>query len=150
MAAASSLKYWVPGLLALAAVLATCGTTPPEAPPDATRDRLPGTWLREYEADGVKARRVLKLDADGAFFEKVRATDAAGRSNEQVHEGTWLYDGTNLKRRYTSMNGKPPSRLNLPIATFEVSFPSRDEFLGVDHIHGNRVHYRRVAAGTQP
>ncbi|QJW83910.1 hypothetical protein HK414_07770 [Ramlibacter terrae] len=48
------------------------------------------------------------------------------------------------------MNGEPPSRLNLPIATFQIAFEAPDEFVGVDHIHGNRVRYRRVAAGTQP
>lgn len=158
MAAAAFLKYWAPGLVALAALLVTCAGPSPEAAapaseaeaPDTVRERLQGTWLREYEVRGVKARRVLRLGADGAFHEKVRAVDAAGAVAEQVHEGTWLYDGTNLKRRYTLMNGEPPSRLNLPIATFQIAFEGRDAFVGIDHIHGNRVHYRRVAAGTQP
>ncbi len=48
------------------------------------------------------------------------------------------------------MNGKPPSRLNLPFATFQVSFEHSDEFIGIDHIHGNSVRYRRVAPDTQP
>jgi hypothetical protein len=63
---------------------------------------------------------------------------------EFAHEGTWLFDGTNLKRKYTLMDGKPPSRLNVPFATFEITFASRNSFTGVDHIHGHRIEYRRL------
>ncbi|MDB5750432.1 MAG: hypothetical protein JWP65_853 [Ramlibacter sp.] len=157
MSGASFLKFWAPGLLALGMLLATCAAPPGGAAhPDAdeaaddTRQRLQGTWLREYEAKGIRARRVLVLEPDGAFREKVRATDGAGRATEQAHEGTWLFDGTNLKRKYTLMNGRPPSRLNLPLATFQIAFETPNEFLGVDHIHGNKVRYRRVAAGMEP
>jgi hypothetical protein len=110
---------------------------------------LPGTWLRESRIDGISTRRILTLDPDHRFREAVRVIDAAGRSTEYTHEGTWLYDGTNLKRKYTLMNGRPPSRLNLPFATFQITFDSPREFRGVDHIRGNRIEYRRVAADTQ-
>ena len=109
---------------------------------------LQGSWLREYEEGGVRARRLLVLSADGSFSERVRITDAAGSVTEHQHEGTWLYDGTNLKRKYTSMDGKPPSRLNLPFAAFEVKFASKNEFVGVDNVHRNEVRYRRVQAET--
>jgi hypothetical protein len=115
-----------------------------------TADMLRGSWLREYTEDGVRVRRVLDLQPDGAFRESVQVVDASGRRTEFVHQGTWLYDGTNLKRRYTSMNGKPPSRLNVPFATFELAFGSRNEFVGVDHVHGHRVEYHRVAPDTRP
>lgn len=105
---------------------------------------LRGTWLREYGDDGVQVRRVLSLEAGGSFHETVRIVDAAGRVTQQAHEGTWVYDGTNLKRKYTLMNGQPPSRLNVPFATFEVRFDTPNEFTGVDHIHGHRIHYRRM------
>ncbi|QJW83911.1 hypothetical protein HK414_07775 [Ramlibacter terrae] len=85
MAAPAFLKFWAPGLVALAALLATCAEAPATDP---VSERLQGTWLREYEATGVKAARVLRLDPGGAFVEKVRAADAAGRAAEQVHEGT--------------------------------------------------------------
>ena len=113
-------------------------------------ERLQGTWLREYATEGFKARRILTLQLDGSFLERVRVVDEAGGTTEYVHEGTWLYDGTNLKRKYTLMNGRPPSRLNLPFATFQIYFEHSDEFLGIDHIHGHRVRYRRVAPDTQP
>ncbi len=110
---------------------------------------LPGTWLRESEADGISTRRLLTLDPDHRFHEAVRVTDAAGRSTDFAHEGTWLYDGTNLKRKYTAMNGQAPSRLNLPFATFQITFDSPREFRGIDHIRGHRIEYRRVAPDTR-
>lgn len=151
-----ALKSWAPGLLALGALLFSCdgsllsgaASTALARAPDDTAQLLPGTWLRETVTNGVKARRMLTLGPDGAFRETVRVRDDAGAVTDFVHEGTWLYDGTNLKRRYTLMNGKPPSRLNLPFATFQVKFESRNEFVGVDHIRGNRIHYQRVPAET--
>ncbi|TWO64895.1 hypothetical protein FN976_27725 [Caenimonas sedimenti] len=149
--------YWGFAALAVAALLAFNDQVAPRAAgpsntlgQDEVAQLLPGTWLREYGADAVQARRVLQLAADGGFRETVRATGASGETIEHVHEGTWLYDGTNLKRKYTLMNGRPPSRLNLPFATFQIAFETRNEFVGTDHIHRNRIRYRRVADGTQP
>ena len=136
----------VPALLALAVLLAACeGPQPQDA-----EQRLYGTWLREFDEHGIRSRRVLVLRPDGVFHESVRIVDASGAVTEQAHEGTWFYDGTNLKRKYTLMNGRAPSRLNLPFATFEIRFETRNEFTGVDHIHGNRIVYRRVAEETKP
>jgi hypothetical protein len=112
------------------------------------RQQLQGTWLREGAAEGMRVHHVLELGADGAFAERVQMTDRAGRVREYTHAGTWLYDGTNLKRKYSLINGKPPSRLNLPFATFEISFPTRNEFVGVDHVYGNRIEYRRVGTSV--
>ncbi len=117
--------------------------------PEEAEQQLVGTWLREHQDKGVRSRRLLRLDADGSFEEKVRLTDAAGVVSEHLHAGTWLFDGTNLKRKYTLMNGQPPSRLNLPFATFQIELPSRNELVGTDHIHKHRVHYRRVQPETE-
>ena len=151
-----SLKVWLPAVLAAGALLSTC-----QAPatgvevvsasgfvgdPEAL---LPGTWLREVETDGIATRRILTLESNHLFHEAVRVTDASGRSVEYAHEGTWLYDGVNLKRKYTLMNGRPPSRLNLPFATFQITFDSPREFRGVDHIRGHTIEYHLVAPGTQ-
>jgi hypothetical protein len=149
---------WAPSLIALGVMLSTCELSPLDPAHSAgmaqaiqdVEERLQGTWLREYAIQGVEARRILTLQLDGSFLERVRVVDKAGGITNYVHEGTWLYDGTNLKRKYTLMNGKPPSRLNLPFATFQISFEHSDEFLGIDHIHGHRVRYRRVAPDTQP
>ena len=141
------------GVLALGAVLAQCAPAPDSGlafNAEETADLLPGTWLREYGEKGVQVRRLLTLEPRGSFHEVARVTDANGSVTRFEHEGTWLYDGTNLKRKYTVVNGQPPSRLNLPFATFEIAFASRNEFAGVDHIHGNRIAYRRVAPDTVP
>ena len=150
------LKVWLPVLLAAGALISTCQA--PEAGHEVTSATgfrgdpemlLPGTWLRETQAEGVLGRHLLTLGQDHRFHEAVRLVDGTGHAADYVHEGTWLYDGTNLKRRYTSMNGQPPSRLNLPFATFQITFDSPRVFHGVDHIHGNEIEYRRVSADTQ-
>jgi hypothetical protein len=147
MSGVSFLKSWAPVLLALALLAATFDS--PLTDTDAQR-RLQGTWLREATEQGVTARHLLVLAADGGFRESVRVVDPAGAVTNYLHAGTWLYDGTNLKRKYTVVNGQPPSRLNLPFATFEIAFASPNEFAGIDHIHGNRIAYRRVAPETGP
>ena len=145
VAAGALLSIWrapSPGVAAGVEVMSASGYVgDPEA-------MLPGTWLRETQADGITTRRLLTLEPDHTFRESVRVIDATGRPTDFVHEGTWLYDGTNLKRKYTLMNGKPPSRLNLPFATFQITFDSPREFRGVDHIRGHRIEYRRVAPDT--
>lgn len=145
--------------LALGAGLATCAQPPERAVAmdagvqygaDEIADLLPGTWLREYTEEGVQVRRLLTLDPRGEFREVSRVTDVSGEVSEFVNEGTWLYDGTNLKRRYTSLGGSPPSRLNVPFVTLAVSFDSRNAFTGLDRIHGRNIHYERVAPETEP
>jgi hypothetical protein len=134
---------WIAAMLALAVLLPTGEGASSETAATGA-ETLRGTWLREYTEKGVMVRRVLVLEPGGTFRETARVAADKGEVTQFVHEGTWLYDGTNLKRKYTSMNGKPPSRLNVPFATFEIAFSSRNEFQGVDHIHGHRIHYRRV------
>ena len=150
-------KVWLlPAMLAAGALLSMCQA--PGTGPEVTsatgylgdpESLLPGTWLRESQVEGVTTRRILTLGADHRFREAVRVVDVTGRSADFVHEGTWFYDGTNLKRKYTSMNGQAPSRLNVPFATFQITFDSPRVFRGVDHVHGNKVEYNRVADDTQ-
>ena len=143
--------------LFLGAVIAQCSNPPDsgESGPAAAfnqaeaADLLPGTWLREYVEQGMQVRRLLALDAQGGFRELSRVTQPGGQVTEYVHEGTWVFDGSNLKRRYTSVNGESPSRLTMPFATFAIVFDTRNEFTGVDHIHGHTIHYHRVDDGTQ-
>ena len=113
-------------------------------------DRLPGAWLREFEEKGVAVRRVLVLETDGRFTEKVRIIDAGGAVTLQSHAGLWFYDGTNLKRKYTRMNGKPPAAPTIPFVTFELKFVSRNEFIGIDRIRRREVRYQRVQLETAP
>jgi hypothetical protein len=147
-------RAWLPRstagvLLALALLLPACDGPPVATTAEDIEQRLVGSWVREYQGDGVRSRRILVLAADRTFRETVRVTDHAGAPKEFLHEGTWFYDGTNLKRKYTLVNGEPPSRLNLPFVTFQIEFRSRNEFVGVDHIHRNRIEYRRVQPETE-
>ena len=145
MPSAASGRPWLFALLAFAALLSTCdgpfslnsasALTPGSRAE--VQQQLQGTWMRETVVDGVQARGVLRLQPAGAFTESVAVAGADGVVRHFEHAGTWLYDGTNLKRKYTSMNGRPPSRLNLPFATLQVTFDSRNDFTGVDHIHGH-------------
>lgn len=127
---------------------AACDNAPVDSPAQETQQRLVGTWLREFMEDGVRVRRVLVLETDGHFGESVRITDATGAVTEHRHAGTWLYDGTNLKRRYTRMDGEQPSAPLVPYATFEIRFSSKAEFVGIDHVRRREVRYQRVADGT--
>jgi hypothetical protein len=138
------------GLLLLAAALAGCGDPPDDSPRHQIAERLVGTWLREYDEEGIRVRRILVLRADGTFRELSVVSQARGAVAENEHEGDWSFDGTNLKRHYTRVNGEPPSRLRPPFATFELRFESPNEFVGVDNVHRRRVLYRRVGEGTLP
>ena len=67
-----------------------------------------------------------------------------------AHSGDWLFDGTNLKRRYTLIDGRLPSAPTFPYAAFEFRFESRNVFIGTDNIRKRQVRYQRVADGTLP
>jgi hypothetical protein len=128
-------------------LLAALGLAGCDNPPDAeadTREQLVGTWLREIDEGGIKARRVLVLEASGKFRETTRITGADGAEKLVTGEGDWLFDGRNFKRRYARVEGG-----RIQFATFEVKFPSRTEFTGVDNVHKVQVTYRRVSEGTQ-
>lgn len=149
-------KAWSAHLLAFATALAAglvcgCDSGPgEESPAEPVQERLVGTWLREYQDQATVVRRVLVLEPGGAFREMSTVTDAGVPPALHTHEGEWLFDGTNLKRRYLRVDGHLPSAPMVPFATFEIRFPSRNEFIGVDHVHRHEVHYQRVAEGTVP
>jgi hypothetical protein len=48
------------------------------------------------------------------------------------------------------VDGRQPVAPMVPFATFELRFPSRNEFIGVDNVRQREVRYRRVAEGTLP
>ena len=138
--------------LMLLQTLAACDGAPSNAPADAIGERLTGTWLREYEESGVRVRRVLVLDGDGTFREmsSVRQAQPDGPPSLSTASGEWVFDGTNLKRHYRLINNKPLSAPNYPFATFEIRFPDRTHFVGLDRVRRIEVTYQRVAEGTQP
>jgi hypothetical protein len=130
--------------------LGACGQSPGSDATQDTRERLVGTWLRDYEEGQVRVRRVLVLDANGQFHEASRITEQGATEIAHTGEGDWLFDGTNLKRHYTRVDGKATSAPIVPFATFELRFPSRNEFIGLDRVRRVEVSYRRVEDGTEP
>ena len=136
---------WVACLLVQA-----CDSAPSDQANELVRGQLVGTWLRAYDENGTQVRRILVLNPDGKFSEMVSIVEHGAPALRKSHAGEWLFDGTNLKRRYTSINGEPVRAPAAPFATFEVTFPTRSEFIGIDHIHKRDVRYQRVDEGTQP
>ena len=141
-------RRWIVWVLS-GAGLAACDNPPDDVPGDEVRQRLVGTWLREYEDGDTRVRRVLVLAQDGSFRE---ASRLVGPAAPESHSGAgdWVFDGTNLKRKYARIDGKPVSAPTMPFATFEISFKSRHEFAGVDHVRRLEVLYRRVEDDLQP
>ena len=137
-------------LLVAAAVGAGCGGPPDDSQVQDTRQRLAGTWLREYHEGDVRVRRVLVLTPGGLFTESVVASAPEGTRLHHSHSGEWHYDGINLKRRYTLIDGRKPSAPAFPYAAFQVAFESRHVFVGTDNIRRRQVRYERVSEGTAP
>jgi len=139
----------IPALL-LAVLGAGCGPPAEDVQLQDTRQRLAGTWLREYQDGDVRVRRVLVLAPGGHFTEEVVAAAPAGTVAHNRHSGEWHYDGTNLKRRYTLIDGRKPSAPSFPYAAFQVAFESRYVMVGTDNVRKRQVRYQRVSEGTAP
>jgi hypothetical protein len=131
-----------------ASLLAGCDPAPDQT--EEIRERQVGTWLRDYEENGTRVRRVLVLEPQGRFRETSRSLGPKEAGVRHSHEGEWLYDGTNLKRRYTLMDGEPVSAPQMPFVAFQVRFTGSHEFSGTDNVRQREVRYHRVPAGTEP
>ncbi len=142
-------RRWAIMTGALAGIFMTaCSGPPADSPVDAVRQQLVGSWLRDYQQEGANVKRLLVLGDDGRFSETARVVDAAGAVANHAHAGEWTYDGTNLKRRYTSFNGKQPSAPTMPYVTYQLRFESKYEFVGTDNVRKREVRYQRVEAGS--
>ena len=149
MASMNKMSRFCAGLM-LAGALAACNGPPDDSHAKEVQLKLMGTWLRDYEENGTRVRRVLVLAPDGRFSEMSKATQHDAIMAQHEHSGEWHFDGTNLKRRYTSIDGRQPSAPKFPYAAFEVRFESRNEFIGTDNVRQRQVRYQRVADDTQP
>jgi len=140
----------LPLLLSAALLVAGCEPTPSQAGREEIQEQLVGTWLREYEQDGAQVRRVLVLEPDGRFLERSRNLGPVAAGERHRHEGRWLFDGTNLKRHYRLIDGKPTAAPTVPFAAFQIEFNGSHEFTGIDNVRRRRLRYQRVADGTEP
>jgi hypothetical protein len=129
---------------------ATGAAPDPQARAEAVRQRLVGTWLREYEQEGTRVRRILVLNDDGKFTETYRVDGQSDAGLSPGHTGTWLFDGTNLKRHYQYIDGKQTTRASVLFAALDIRFSGNHEFTGTDHVRKRAVRYARVEAGTLP
>ena len=136
--------------LVAAALAGGWGRPPDDSQTQQVRERLVGTWVREYQEQATIVRRVLVLESSGVFRERSIVTGEGAAAVAHEGEGDWLFDGTNLKRHYRRVDGHALSAPTIPFATFAVRFPSHNEFIGLDHIRKVQVHYLRVAEGTEP
>lgn len=136
--------------LMLVGALAACNGPPDDSRAEDVQLQLMGTWLRDYEENGTRVRRVLVLEQDGRFSEMSKIVQHDAIVDRHDHAGEWHFDGTNLKRRYTSIDGAQPSAPMFPYAALELRFESRNEFIGMDNVRQRQVRYQRVADGTQP
>lgn len=109
-------------------------------------EHLPGTWIRVDEGENSVIKKNLVLTQNGDFSESTLIVSNNGEIQSHRHTGKWLFDGVNLKRKYDFMDGRAPSRMNLPFVTFEIHFLSKNEFEGIDHIHNNHIHYVRESS----
>lgn len=137
-------------LLSTALMAAGCEPTPSQAGREEIQEQLVGTWLREYEQDGARVRRILVLEPDGRFHEDSRNLGPVAAGERHRHEGRWLFDGTNLKRHYSLIDGKPTAAPTVPFAAFQIEFTGSHEFTGTDNVRHRRLSYQRVADGTEP
>lgn len=159
-AGAAVARLWagVPVVMVLLVALAGCSpqadannpAPDPQADAESVRQRLVGTWLREYEQDGTRVRRVLVLQDDGKFTETYRVDGQPDAGLSPGHTGTWLFDGTNLKRHYQFIDGKQATRASVLFAALDIRFSGKHTFNGTDHVRKRQVRYERVEAGTVP
>lgn len=136
--------------LTLAVVLAACNAPPDDSKAAEVQLQLTGTWLRGYDENGARVRRVLVLAQDGRFSEMTQADQRGAIVAQHTHSGEWHFDGTNLKRRYTRIDGRQPSAPMFPYAAMQIRFESRNEFIGTDNVRKREVRYQRVEDGTLP
>ena len=139
----------LPGVL-FCSLLGACNNPPVDSPADQVRLQLEGRWLRDYRQEDARVQRLLTLEANGRFYEQATVFHPDGAITEHAHEGQWVFDGTNLKRKYSSFDGKKPSAPTLPYITHQIRFESRQEFIGIDNVRQREVRYHRLREGLAP
>ena len=117
-----------------------------------TRDvkaRLVGTWSTESAEHGGVARRVLSLQADGRVRETVRIVAPSGASDLNSRDGEWFFDGVNIKRKYTYVDGKPLTNAHFIYETHELKSLTESELVAASNVGRGELRFRREAPGTE-
>ena len=111
--------------------------------------RLVGTWFVESQEHGGIARRTLTLEANGHVKDTVRLVAPSGASDVQSREGEWFFDGVNLKRKYTYVDGKPLTNAHFIYETYELKSVTASELVASSNVGRGEVHLKRDESGGQ-
>ncbi|MBC5768339.1 hypothetical protein [Ramlibacter albus] len=118
-----------------------------------TRDvkaRLVGTWFAESQEHGGVARRALTLEAGGHLKESVRIIAPNGASDLESREGEWFFDGVNLKRKYTYVDGQPLTNAHFIYDTHELRSVTASELVAVSNVGRGELRLKREQGGVRP
>lgn len=117
-----------------------------------TRDvkaRLVGTWSTEATEHGGVARRVLTLQADGRVKESVRIVAPSGASDLNSRDGEWFFDGVNIKRKYTHVDGRPLTNAHFIYETHELRSLTESELVAASNVGRGELRFRKEASGQE-
>jgi hypothetical protein len=115
----------------------------------AVKARLVGSWVVESDEHGGTARRVLTLQPDGHVKEIVRLVAPSGASATESREGEWFFDGVNLKRKYTYVDGKPLTNAHFIYETHELKSVTASELVASSSVGRGEVRLKRHIVGGQ-
>lgn len=143
------MNHLLPILLAALTITAGCDDAQTQRIEE-TREKLAGTWLHESSAGDWNKRRVLSLQVDGKFVERIQVAGGNGEAEKLELAGEWSYDGMNLKRRYLQENGRQFSGGKMRFATFPLVEVSASSLVLDSTVERQQLGYRRVPEGTLP
>lgn len=129
-----------------AALLAGCQ----DAGTQQTKARLVGTWTSESSSQAGVTRRTLSLQADGRVKDTVHITAPTGVSATEIREGEWFFDGVNLKRKYTYIDGKPLTNAHFIYETQELKSITDSELVASSNVGRGTLKLERETTGGHP
>ncbi|HVE53809.1 MAG TPA: hypothetical protein VNB23_10560 [Ramlibacter sp.] len=106
--------------------------------------------MREAPEHGGMARRALRLQADGRVHETIRTVAPNGAAATESREGEWFFDGVNLKRKYTAVDGKLFTNADFIYETHELKSVTATEFVAASNVGAGEVRFRREEGGAKP
>jgi hypothetical protein len=109
------------------------------------QQRLIGRWLEEFSNEGIHIKNIVTLDQAGNFTELGKSFELSGATKEEKRAGEWSFDGVNLKRKYTSLNGRLLINAQFGYVTHAVKSLKQNEFIGVDNIKAQEIRFSRVS-----
>lgn len=111
--------------------------------------RLVGTWISESKEHGGVAQRALTLQADGRVKEVVRIIAPNGASDLNSRDGEWFFDGVNLKRKYTYVDGRPLTNAHFIYETHELKSVTASELVAGSNVGRGELRFKREGAAQK-